>query len=194
MAFLSTQRLFLSLFAASLLVQLLMVEDALRYERTAIFAGEAWRLLTGHLAHLGWGHWGLNALGLVLTYFLVGGRFDSAAWAVVVVGSALAIGAGLLAFNPELLWYVGLSGVLHGMLAAGALKGASERHLDSSLLLLLLVAKLSWEQWAGPLPGSEASAGGRVIVDAHLYGAVGGLGFGGVIITLQRLKTGRRRP
>src|SRR5690606_33115171 len=34
--------------------------EALRYERDALEAGEAWRRLTGHLVHLGRGHLAMN--------------------------------------------------------------------------------------------------------------------------------------
>ena len=43
------------------------------------------------------------------------------------------------------------------------------------MLVLLLAAKLFWEYMNGPLPGSESMTGGRVIVEAHLYGAMAGL-------------------
>ncbi|HEY5806318.1 MAG TPA: hypothetical protein VIT67_00025, partial [Povalibacter sp.] len=39
-------------------------------------------------------------------------------------------------------------------------------------LSLVLILKLCWEQWHGALP---LSGDMPVIVDAHLYGAVGGL-------------------
>jgi len=42
------------------------------------------------------------------------------------------------------------------------------------VLVAFVAAKLVWEQTGGPLPGSEATSGGTVIVDAHLYGALGG--------------------
>jgi hypothetical protein len=48
-------------------------------------------------------------------------------------------------------------------------------NLELSILLLLLVAKISYEQFGGSVPGSEAASGGPVIVDAHLYGALGGI-------------------
>jgi membrane associated rhomboid family serine protease len=46
---------------------------------------------------------------------------------------------------------------------------------------LLVCGKLLWEQAVGPLPGSAEVAGGKVIVDAHLYGAIGGLVLGWVL-------------
>jgi hypothetical protein len=71
---------------------------------------------------------------------------------------------------------VGLSGVLHGLLVAGLLHGLmTPRRRESAVVLALVFAKLAYEQLAGPLPGSAATAGGAVIVDAHLYGAIAGL-------------------
>ena len=74
--------------------------------------------------------------------------------------------------EPQLEWYVGLSGVLHGALAAGAI--GWWRHESKPLALALtavLVGKLAWEQWQGALP---LSGDMPVVVDAHLYGAIGG--------------------
>ncbi|MFL6551463.1 MAG: rhombosortase, partial [Povalibacter sp.] len=82
-------------------------------------------------------------------------------------------------FEPQLQWYVGLSGVLHGALAAGAIAWwQHETRALASALTLVLVGKLCWEQWQGALP---LSGDMLVIVDAHLYGAVGGL-FAGVVL------------
>ncbi len=70
---------------------------------------------------------------------------------------------------------MGLSGVLHGMLAAGAIGLWQERRPEAAALAILLAAKLTYEALVGPVPGSEATAGGAVVTEAHLYGAIGGL-------------------
>jgi rhomboid family GlyGly-CTERM serine protease len=85
------------------------------------------------------------------------------------------IDAGLWFFHPELQWYVGLSGLLHGILAAGLIATWRPARAEMIALAALLIAKLVWEQTVGPMPGSEGSSGGTVIVDAHLYGTVGGV-------------------
>jgi rhomboid family GlyGly-CTERM serine protease len=85
------------------------------------------------------------------------------------------IDAGLWFFHPELQWYVGLSGLLHGILAAGLIATWRPPRAEMIALAALLIAKLVWEQTVGPMPGSEGSSGGTVIVDAHLYGTVGGV-------------------
>lgn len=145
---------------------------AFRYERQAVLDGELWRILSAHLAHLGWWHLIMNLAGLSLIWLLCGKAMTERLWWLMLVICSLGVSTGLLLFNPELQWYVGLSGILHGLLMAGAISGLLKRCEGSLLLLALVVVKLGWEQWQGPLPGSEAGAGGPVIVDAHLYGAI----------------------
>ena len=153
-------------------------EDArllLKYDRLAIEAGQYWRLLSGHFAHLGNSHMLLNAAGLVLVWFLVGERAPAWVWAIVLVWSIACIDLGFWLFDTRLIWYVGLSGVLHGLLVSGAIAGLAEARGESLLLLAIVFGKLAYEQIAGPLPGSESTSGGPVVVNAHLYGALAGV-------------------
>ncbi|ALP53105.1 hypothetical protein Tel_08010 [Candidatus Tenderia electrophaga] len=150
------------------------VNEALRYQAAEIKGGELWRLLSGNLVHLGWGHTLMNLLGLGLIWGLFWGAFNQRQWLIITFVSALAVGLGLLAFNPQLLWYVGLSGVLHGLFVGGAVGGIRRGDRREAILLVAVVGKLMWEQFYGALPGSADMAGGPVIVDAHLYGAIGG--------------------
>jgi rhomboid family GlyGly-CTERM serine protease len=147
----------------------------LRYQRDAILAGEWWRLVTGHFVHLGWAHLGLNVMGLVLMWTLFAADYTPRQWLIIVAGSIAAIDAGFLLLNPELVWYVGLSGALHGVMAAGTLAHLRRREPDGWILAVFLIGKLVYEQVVGVMPYSLKSAGGPVVVDAHLYGAVGAL-------------------
>jgi rhomboid family GlyGly-CTERM serine protease len=146
-----------------------------RYDRDAIMAGELWRLITGHFVHLGWKHFFMNIAGLILIWVLFGRLLTTWKWAVCILVSALFISIGLIVLNPELRWYVGLSGVLHGMFVCGAIASIAMGYRAEVLLLVLLIAKLVWEQLQGAIPGSAAFAGGDVVVDAHLYGAIIGV-------------------
>ncbi|MDJ0917342.1 MAG: rhombosortase [Woeseiaceae bacterium] len=148
---------------------------ALRYDRAGLEALELYRLLTGHVVHLGVGHFLLNAAGLLLVAILVGASLSAAAWWLVLGVSAATIDLAFWFLNPGLSWYVGLSGILHGMLVAGATVQFKKRPLESGVILVLIIAKLAFEQLVGPLPGSEISSGGPVVVDAHRYGAMGGV-------------------
>ena len=165
----------LLLVAAALMLGGDTAREWLAFERDAIRNGAAWRLVTGHLVHLGWPHFALNAAGLVLVWTLVGSAFKPAGWFLVFLASIAAIDLGLWTLDPELQWYVGLSGALHGVLAAGLVLSFREPRIETTILALLLLGKLAWEQFSGPLPGSEGSSGGPVIVNAHLYGAIGGM-------------------
>jgi len=146
----------------------------LRFDRVAILHGQLWRLLTAHLTHLGWSHLAMNIAGLWLIWMLFGHTLSTSYWLIILLGSALGVSLGLLAFRTDILWYVGLSGVLHGLFMGGCLMDIRNGRKDAMVLLALIIGKLLWEQFAGPLPGSEATAGGHVVVDAHLYGALSG--------------------
>ncbi len=163
----------------SLSLLLLCFEPAasewLRYDRTAIQQGEVWRLLSGNLVHLSWEHLLMNLAGLILIWLLYGRLLANLQWFFVVVISCMAVGAGLYLTNLQLDWYVGQSGMLHGLFVTGVLLNLRQGYRMEWLLLLALIAKLYWEQTQGALPGSAELAGGNVIVDAHLFGAISGL-------------------
>jgi len=158
----------------------------LRFERATILDGELWRLVTGHIVHLGLTHFLLNGAGLVLVWFLVGREFAGLEWLAIVAASIAAIDIGLWVLNPGLEWYVGLSGLLHGMLAAGILASWRGRRAEASILGVVIFGKLAFEQLVGPMPGSEGTSGGAVIVDAHLYGVIGGVILAAILIRVRR--------
>jgi hypothetical protein len=72
------------------------------------------------------------------------------------------------------------------MLAAGIVAGLAERSSEAAILAVVVAGKVAWEQFAGPLPGSEATSGGAVIVDAHLYGMLGGTAVAFALIRVRR--------
>ena len=148
--------------------------ELLRYDRAAIAAGELWRLVSGHLVHLGWPHFALNGIGLMLVYYLVAAGFSGKQWLLIAVTVIAGIDLGFWYLQPQLMWYVGLSGLLHGLLAAGVVSGIRKRQVEAWIIASFLVTKLAYEQLLGPLPGSEGTAGGAVVVVAHLYGAISG--------------------
>ena len=148
--------------------------EILRYERPVIADGEYWRLLSGHIAHLGQQHLLLNLAGLLLVWLLAGRLYSRRDWTLVMLICVLAMDAGLWFLDPAVRWYVGLSGLLHGLLVAGAIRGIRPLPVESAVTCVLVAAKLAFEQIVGPLPGSQSVAGGAVVVNAHLYGAIGG--------------------
>ncbi|NNC57692.1 MAG: rhombosortase [Woeseiaceae bacterium] len=149
--------------------------ELLRFDRAGIGSGEIWRLVTGHFVHLGWPHFTLNAAGLLLVWYIVGNVFDTQRWLLVSCASLLSMDVGFWLLDPDLMWYVGLSGLLHGILAAGLVEKLKKPDAETIALAVLVLAKLAWEQVNGPLPGSEGTSGGAVVVDSHLFGALGGV-------------------
>jgi len=143
----------------------------LRYERAGLASGQYWRLLTAHLVHLDLHHALLNCGGLVLLWALFAADYALGQWLIVLLAAALAIDAGLWLGDSTVLWYVGSSGVLHGVMAAGALAGIRRGQREGWLLAVILLVKLSYEHSVGPLPFSGHDP---VVVDAHLYGVLGG--------------------
>jgi len=93
-------------------------------------------------------------------------------WAWIVLTSVLIIDAGLWFLRPAVEWYVGASGVLHGVLAAGALALYRRGDGTGAALILLLVVKLAAEQYGGT---SLFAHDLPLVPDAHLFGALGGL-------------------
>jgi rhomboid family GlyGly-CTERM serine protease len=164
--------------------------EFLRYDRAAIAGGELWRLLSGHFVHLGWPHLALNVAGLVLVWYLVYGSLRDSDWLLVMAAVIAGIDAGFWALEPQLRWYVGLSGVLHGMLAAGLVTGLGRQRPELWILAVLVLGKLAWEQRFGPLPGSESATGGAVVTAAHLYGAIAGAAAGALLL----IRVRRRAP
>lgn len=152
-----------------------MARSGLRYERSEIAGGEPWRLVSGHIVHLDGAHLLLNLAGLVLIWVLVGRAFRPLEWTIVLFASVAVIDAAFWWLLPGLEWYVGLSGALHGLFAAGLVGNASRHPVESGLLGCVLLAKLGWEQFGGSLPGTSEFVTGDVVTEAHFFGAVGGL-------------------
>ncbi len=173
----------LTLALAALLAQAFGGLEALRLER-GLWLAQPWRLVTGQLMHLGWAHLAMNLAGLAIIWLILARQLPLWQWWMTVLVCAVGVNLGLLAFSPTVGWYVGLSGILHGLIAAGALAGL-KRQPSLGLLLLGLIAKLAWEQSTGQDPGTAQVIGGAVIVDAHLYGALAGVVLGVVSLVIQ---------
>ena len=145
---------------------------ALEYEREAIAGGEWWRLVSAHFTHLNTRHAALNCLGLALLWALCARDFSPRRWLFILAVIMLVIDAGLWLLAPRVEWYLGASGMLHGVLAAGIIAALGRHERAAWVLLSLLLLKLLYEQFVG---GSAVMPGMPVVPQAHLLGVVGGL-------------------
>ncbi|MDY6952750.1 MAG: rhombosortase [Thermodesulfobacteriota bacterium] len=144
------------------------------YDRASIFHGDLWRPFTSHLTHTGWRHLLLSVSGTLVVFALFGTLYSPLAWLTGLVGSMVATSAGLLLFCPDLEWYRGFSGVLHGLLAMGLVGGIGRAGGVYYLGLVLLLAKLLAEYLLGPSLHTSLLISAPVIKEAHLYGSIAG--------------------
>ncbi|MBR9874066.1 MAG: rhombosortase [Vibrionaceae bacterium] len=133
--------------------------------------GEWWRIVTGNLTHTNFAHLGMNLAGLWVISFI----FRPSTKNVLIVFLLLCTFVGALNLLTSMSVYVGLSGVLHGLFGFWALREVFEARRSSLLLVGGLIAKVVWEQLYGPSTSTAAMIGARVAIDAHLFGAIGGL-------------------
>lgn len=165
--------------------------NALRYDRAAIEAGEWFRLLTGNLVHLpgntvswnGWqfhGPWHLflNELGLLVLVLLCPERLSLLVWLRRTLFLCLGMSVGLYFFAPDMIWYVGLSGALHGFFLLGLVPQAVKKDIVALGCIVYLLGKLGYELYAGAPVSDEAAIGGKVALESHLWGSVSGLVYG----------------
>lgn len=149
--------------------------------RRGLLAAEPWRVVTGHLVHIGWLHALVNAIALVVVARLYAPDLGVRRQLAALAASALAISAALAWLYPGIEWYRGLSGALHGLYFAGALTwllSEPRRNLRSLWLPAALVAG-GWIKVALEQPGTGAVVqaewlGAAVVPQAHLVGAACG--------------------
>jgi len=159
---------------------------ALRYDRAAVLAGEWWRLASAHVVHLGWRHALANAAALLLIFWVGRSVTWPRAWMVLSLASAAGVNAGLLWAYPEVDWYVGASGMLHGLFAGSAFLAVTGTDAGRGALMLgLLAAKLGWEAAGGGVQQAAAFEF-PVLHEAHWLGAGGGIAGAMLLLAARR--------
>ena len=169
------------------------VRDALRYDAEGIAAGQWWRMLSGNFVHLGWWHLFLNEMGLLVLVLLCPEKLSWGVWLRRLVLIGLGMSAGLYFFVPDTLWYVGMSGLIHGLFVLGlGLQVVTRRDLIAAGCLAYLIGKIAWEMYAGVPVSDETAIGGKVLVESHLYGSLSALIYGLIFGAFWRPETFRR--
>lgn len=126
--------------------------------------------------------------------------FSNKTWIVIFVGLCLAISAGFLILDPDLETYFGLSGVLHGILAAGVtrsmathLTAENRMRIEDGLIASGFTIKIVHEKLTAPASMMDNLAPDVTIVNAHVYGTSVGLVFALAISTAVWLDRRRKR-
>ena len=154
-----------------------LVGQMMVFDRTAIIHGEFWRLISGHLYHYSSAHLWSNVLPLVV----VGAWIEKKSRQWFAVGClliALACGASLFLFRPDMVRYGGLSGMLCGLLVYFGLGLSVEKNMlkwMGRFTVAVMVAKSGYEWHVGPDGLLNWDAHGfEVMPLAHLTGLIAG--------------------
>ncbi len=147
----------------------------LAYYHSDIEKGQWWRLLTTHICHTNGYHLILNGIGLAVVSALFLETFKKISLLVASLFSALFISICLLLLEPDLQWYVGLSGVLHALFAIGVCDELKKADKWGIILAVGFLVKIAFEQFNGPSLLTESLIAATVLVNAHLYGAIAGV-------------------
>ena len=111
------------------------------YNRAAIFNGDIWRLLTGHLVHFSTTHLVYDLTAVVITSWIISYR-GYPHFTLLEVAAALSISLVILVFRPDLAFYGGLSGIVLANAVYLALHGLRDvapwRNLGLGVLLLCI--------------------------------------------------------
>lgn len=170
------------------------VRDALSFDRVAIDAGQWWRLLSDNFVHLGAWHLFLNELGLLVLVLLCPDALSWGVWLRRVVLIGVGMSLGLYCFVPQLRWYVGMSGLIHGLFALGLGRQVlKDRDLIAAGCLAYLVGKIGWELATGVPVSDETAIGGKVLVESHLYGTLSAIAYGLIFGAFTGVETIRRK-
>lgn len=147
-------------------------------ERSAVFSGEYWRLLSGNFVHFGWAHTLMNLAAFLLCGIALLDKLSIAKYATLLLWCCLLVGGGIFHFNLEYGTYAGLSGAIHGLIVAGLLLSKQHPLWIRVVALGLLITKLAQEQSPDySATDLQTLVPVPVAVDAHLYGAIAGLVF-----------------
>jgi rhomboid family GlyGly-CTERM serine protease len=151
-----------------------MSSDLLAYDRPQLNNLQWWRLITGHFLHTNSIHLLLNTAGLILLWALHGHYYNIPRYFVQFFVLCLGTAIGLYLFSKQMYWYVGLSGVLHGLFIIGAYFDIQQKFKTGWLMLIGVWLKVVHEQIYGASEDVAQLIAANVAVDAHLYGTITG--------------------
>lgn len=135
-----------------------------------VMSGELWRLFTGHLMHLTWRHYALDAPVFFIVYLVYKRKTSGLSSIYLVFFSAITVSATVVVMGIHQV-YGGLSGLSCAALSALLLKmilDAPRRILPYILVFIFLVYLLF-------LQGN--ASGINVAKEAHVAGTISGLAF-----------------
>ncbi len=166
--------LFIALISIILFLTEPMSSNWLAYDRQQLIDLQWWRLISGHFLHTNGIHLLLNLAGLTLLWALHGHYYPTLQYLFLFFMLCVGTSGGLYLFAPQMYWYVGLSGVLHGLFLIGAYFDIQNKLKSGWIMLVGVWLKVLHEQIYGASENVAELISANVAIDAHLFGTVTG--------------------
>jgi len=145
------------------------------YQRDLVSNGELWRVFTAHIFHTNGYHLLLNICAVILLWALHGQFYKPRSYLLLLLISAATTSIGIHFYSVDIYSYVGLSGVLHGIFIWGAFMDIKYKDKTGYILLIGVLVKILHEQFYGASEDVAQLISASVAINAHLWGALGGL-------------------
>lgn len=136
-----------------------------------------WRWLSCNFVHYGWAHSLIDILGFLIFTLLLLDRISTTKFLCLLFFCSMAVGVFMSILSP-ILYYAGLSGVIHGLIIAGCFYAHHHPIWKRIIVLVITAGKILQEQ----LPGYDINPINNVMpvviaIDSHLIGAIAGFLF-----------------
>ncbi len=151
------------------------VHELFLWDRRLIIQGEIWRIVTGNFTHTNFAHLLMNTSAFII-FYLMFKEYLSASLTLALL-FIISVLVGLSIFITDIDYYSGLSGVIHGLFAWGAIRDIQANKRTGYWLLIGIIAKVCWEQMFGASESTVQLIDARVAIEAHLTGLLSGIAF-----------------
>ena len=154
------------------------IQDLLTFRTRIPLAEQSWSLVTSVFLHTNFNHLLMNVAAFLLIAWISDGSLSG--WRLPIVTTACGIGAtlGFAIYEQGLSSLVGLSGALHGLVVYIAIREFKASPLLLGMLLLGVIAKITWEQLFGATELTQQLINAHVATTSHLWGALTGAAIG----------------
>jgi len=130
-----------------------------------------WRIFSSQLVHTNWPHYFLNISSVWLFAFLFYTTINFKTFTISLFLLTLGVGVCIHLWEPRIFWYAGLSGAIYGLYLIGAYSALkSADYFLGVSAAVLIIGKVCFDQWFGPVQDNSALIEARVVTEAHVYG------------------------
>lgn len=150
-----------------------------QYNRYIVGQGvQLYRLVTAHFMHTGEFHLVFNIIALWFIGLLHSRHYKLWQWCLMFPMLMAGTMAGIHYLDPNIAYYIGLSGILHGLVVIGAIADLHCKLRSGYVLLLLLVIKIALDELNIGFPNFQMLIQADIPTNANIFGTLTGLVLG----------------